>query len=300
MPAKTYDTIAGLRGALYARRAAGAGLSVGFVPTMGALHEGHVSLVRRAVSENDITVVSIFLNPLQFDESADLDSYPKTLDADVRLCGEAGADLIFCPSVREVYPDGASTRVEMDGPTDVLCGKSRPRHFSGVLTVVSKLFHIVEPDAAYFGEKDAQQLAVIRKLVRDLNMPVTIVGCPTVREADGLAMSSRNTHLNADERKAATCLFRALAAAREKLGDAAARSGAPRGEGEWASLAAKVADAARAVLDAEPLARTEYVELLDAETLAPLNDSSKAALCAIAVQIGQTRLIDNMRFSLDG
>ncbi|MDR0519514.1 MAG: pantoate--beta-alanine ligase [Clostridiales Family XIII bacterium] len=298
MPIKTYDTISGLRGELSARRSAGAGAGVGFVPTMGALHEGHISLVRRAAAENDITVVSIFLNPLQFDESADLDSYPKTLEADIRLCEAAGTDLVFCPSVREIYPDGASTRIEMDGPTDVLCGRSRPRHFSGVLTVVGKLFHIVEPDAAYFGEKDAQQLAVIRKMVRDLNMNVNIVGCPTVREADGLAMSSRNVHLNADERKASVCLFRALTAALEKLGDAAGH-GAPEDDSEWARLTADVTGSARAVLDAEPLARTEYVELLDAETLAPLGGSSRAALCAIAARIGDTRLIDNMRFSLN-
>ena len=255
------------------------GLTVGLVPTMGYLHEGHKSLIDRAVKENDRVVVSDFVNPTQFGPNEDFESYPRDINADAALCEAAGADVIFNPEAEEMY-DNALTTVNMDSLTEVLCGKTRPTHFAGVCTVVSKLFNIVMPDRAYFGQKDAQQLCVIRKMVSDLNFGIEIVGCPIIREADGLAKSSRNTYLNADERKAALCLSRALGLGKQMIMD-----------GE--ESAAKITDAIREEIEKEPLAKIDYVEAVDYNNLKPLNKVEKPMLCAVAVYIGKTRLIDN-------
>lgn len=255
------------------------GLTVGLVPTMGYLHEGHKSLIERAVKENDRVVVSDFVNPTQFAPNEDFESYPRDIDADAALCESAGASLIFNPDADEMYTD-ALTFVDMNKITKVLCGKTRPIHFSGVCTVVSKLFNIVTPDRAYFGEKDAQQLCVIRKMVADLNFDIEIVGCPIVREADGLAKSSRNTYLNSDERKAALCLSRALNLGRKMITD---------GETD----AEMVVKAITAEIEKEPLAKIDYVEMVDFNKLEALKAVKKPVLCAVAVYIGKTRLIDN-------
>lgn len=255
------------------------GLTVGLVPTMGYLHEGHKSLIERAVKENDRVVVSDFVNPTQFAPNEDFESYPRDIDADAALCESAGASIIFNPDADEMYTD-ALTFVDMNKITKVLCGKTRPIHFSGVCTVVSKLFNIVTPDRAYFGEKDAQQLCVIRKMVEDLNFDIEIVGCPIVREADGLAKSSRNTYLNSDERKAALCLSRALNLGRKMITD---------GETD----AEMVVKAITAEIEKEPLAKIDYVEMVDFNTLEALKAVKKPVLCAVAVYIGKTRLIDN-------
>lgn len=255
------------------------GLTVGLVPTMGYLHEGHKSLIERAVKENDRVVVSDFVNPTQFAPNEDFESYPRDIQADAALCADAGASLIFNPEADEMYTN-ALTFVDMNKITKVLCGKTRPIHFSGVCTVVSKLFNIVTPDRAYFGEKDAQQLCVIRKMVRDLNFDIEIVGCPIIREADGLAKSSRNTYLNEEERKAALCLNRAL-----KLGREMAEGGETDAE--------KVVNAITAEIEKEPLAKIDYVEMVDLNTLEMLKTAEKPLLCAVAVYIGKTRLIDN-------
>lgn len=256
------------------------GKSIGLVPTMGYLHEGHESLIDRSVKENDKTVVSVFVNPIQFGPKEDLATYPRDLERDAALVTRAGADLIFHPEVEEMYAPDFCTYVDMDGLTKGLCGKTRPTHFRGVCTVVSKLFHIVTPDRAYFGQKDAQQLAVIRRMVRDLSMGVTIVGCPIIREEDGLAKSSRNTYLNAEERKAAVQLSRALKEGKQMI---------EAGERD----AAKVICAIRETLEKEPLARIDYVELVDWGSLEPVDTIEGSILTAIAVYIGTTRLIDN-------
>ena len=256
------------------------GLSVGLVPTMGYLHDGHKSLIERAVKENDRVVVSDFVNPTQFGENEDLGSYPRDIKRDAALCDAAGVELLFNPSPEEMYYKDNCTFVDMNRLTDVLCGKTRPIHFSGVCSVVTKLFHIVTPDRAYFGQKDAQQLAVIRRMVRDLNFDIEIVGCPIVREADGLAKSSRNTYLSAEERTAATVLHKGLTAGEELL-----RSGEKN--------AAKVVAEIRKVIENEPLAKIDYVELVDWNTLKPVETVSGEVLCAVAVYIGKTRLIDN-------
>ncbi len=255
------------------------GLTIGLVPTMGYLHEGHKSLIDRAVKENDRVVVSDFVNPTQFAPNEDFETYPRDLDADAALCEAAGADVIFNPEPDEMYRD-ALTFVDMNKITKVLCGKTRPIHFSGVCTVVSKLFNIVTPDRAYFGQKDAQQLCVIKKMVEDLNFDIEIVGCPIVRESDGLAKSSRNTYLSPEERKAALCLSRSL-----EIGRRMAESGE--------TDAKAITDAVRNEISKEPLARIDYVELVDLTTLEPLETVKKPLLCAIAVYIGKTRLIDN-------
>ena len=257
------------------------GLTVGLVPTMGYLHEGHKSLIDKAVAENDRVVVSVFVNPIQFGPSEDLASYPRDLERDVELCEKAGANVIFHPEDSEMYFDDFCTYVDMDDLTKGLCGKTRPTHFRGVCTVVSKLFHIVAPDRAYFGQKDAQQLAVIRRMVRDLNFDLEIVGCPIVREEDGLAKSSRNTYLNAEERKAAVVLHKGLTEG-EKLLQAGEKD------------AAKVVATVREVIEKEPLAKIDYVELVDWNTLKPVNTVEDTVLVAIAVYIGKTRLIDNV------
>ncbi len=256
------------------------GLSVGLVPTMGFLHEGHKSLIDRAVKENDRVVVSDFVNPTQFGPGEDLESYPRDLDMDAALCEKAGAALIFNPEPSEMYAEDACTYVNMDGLTGELCGKSRPIHFRGVCTVVSKLFNIVTPDRAYFGQKDAQQLSIIRRMVRDLNFDIEVVGCPIVREADGLAKSSRNTYLNEEERQAALVLSRAV-----KLG----REMAEKGE----TSADAVTDAMKALIEKEPLARIDYVKAVDAVSIEPVSEMKPPVLVAMAVFIGKTRLIDN-------
>ena len=261
------------------------GLSVGLVPTMGYLHAGHKSLIVKAVSENDRVVVSDFVNPTQFGANEDLSTYPRDLERDAAVCQEAGAALVFHPEPEEMYAPDSCTFVDMDSLTKGLCGKSRPTHFRGVCTVVCKLFHIVTPDRAYFGQKDAQQLAVIRRMVRDLNFGITIVGCPIVREADGLAMSSRNAYLGEEERKAALILHKSLALGEKMLKE---------GERD----ARKVQEAILECLNTEPLARVDYVELVDAESLEPVEKAKKPILAAIAVYIGQTRLIDNFTFAV--
>ena len=260
------------------------GLSVGLVPTMGYLHAGHKSLIVKAVSENDRVVVSDFVNPTQFGANEDLSTYPRDLERDAAVCQEAGASLVFHPEPEEMYAPDSCTFVDMDSLTKGLCGKSRPTHFRGVCTVVCKLFHIVTPDRAYFGQKDAQQLAVIRRMVRDLNFGIAIVGCPIVREADGLAMSSRNAYLGEVERIAALILHSSLALGEKMLEE---------GERD----AKKVREAILGRLNTEPLARVDYVELVDAESLEPVEKAEKPILAAIAVYIGQTRLIDNFTFA---
>ena len=256
------------------------GLTVGLVPTMGYLHEGHQSLIARSVAENDRTVVSDFVNPIQFGPTEDLATYPRDLAHDAELCEKTGADLIFNPEPEEMYAPDFCTYVDMDHLTKGLCGASRPIHFRGVCTVVSKLFHIVQPDRAYFGQKDAQQLAVIRRMVRDLNMPLEIIGCPIIREEDGLAKSSRNTYLSAEERQAALCLSRGL-----NKGKAAIEAGE--------TDAAKVKAIITAEIEAEPLSRIDYVEIVDWNNLEPVASAEGSILTAIAVYIGKTRLIDN-------
>ena len=255
--------------------------SVGLVPTMGALHEGHLSLVRHARAGDDTVVVSIFVNPTQFGPSEDFARYPRDPDRDLALLREVGTDLVFMPPVEEIYPQGFDTYVEVGKLAQVLEGAKRPTHFRGVATVVAKLFSIVQPHRAYFGQKDAQQLAVIRRLTRDLDLPVEVVGLPTVREPDGLAMSSRNVYLSAEERKAALALYRSLEAAQELW-----RSGV-----RDASL---IRRRMREVLAAEPLARVDYVSVADAETLEELETVNSPALVSLAVRIGKTRLIDNV------
>ncbi len=271
-------TIEDVRAQVKAWRAQG--LTVGLVPTMGYLHEGHQSLIARSVAENDRTVVSDFVNPLQFGPTEDLATYPRDIDHDAALCESTGADLIFHPEAEEMYAPDFCTYVDMDHLTKGLCGKSRPIHFRGVCTVVSKLFHIVQPDRAYFGQKDAQQLAVIRRMVRDLNMPLDIVGCPIIREPDGLAKSSRNTYLNAEERKVALCLSRGLS-----KGKAAIEAGE--------TDAAKVRAIITEEIEAEPMSRIDYVEIVDWNNLEPVNSTEGSILVAVAVYIGKTRLIDN-------
>lgn len=259
------------------------GLSVGLVPTMGYLHEGHKSLIDRAVKENDRVVVSVFVNPMQFGVGEDLESYPRDLKRDSALCEAAGAALIFHPQPEEMYTKDFSSFVDMNTLTKGLCGKTRPIHFRGVCTVVSKLFNIVTPDRAYFGQKDAQQLAVIRHMVSDLNFGIEIVGCPIIREADGLAKSSRNTYLNTEERKAATVLNRSLQAAEEAY---------KKGNKDTAELIKMIRD----IIEAEPLAKIDYVEIVDWNTLETVQKIEDSVLMAVAVYIGKTRLIDNRIF----
>lgn len=259
------------------------GKTVGLVPTMGYLHDGHKSLIVRAVAENDCVVVSDFVNPTQFGPNEDFESYPRDINADAALCEDAGASIIFNPEPEEMY-DNALTTVSVAEITTGLCGKTRPTHFAGVCTVVSKLFNIVKPDRAYFGQKDAQQLCVIRKMVKDLNFDIEIVGCPIIREKDGLAKSSRNTYLNDEERQAALCLSRALAKGRELI---------ESGE----KSAQNVIETIRTEIDNEKLAKIDYVEIVDLDTLKPVSEIKIPILAAIAVYIGKTRLIDN--FILD-
>ncbi len=265
------------------------GLSVGLVPTMGYLHEGHQSLMEAAKRENDRVAVSIFVNPIQFGPNEDFASYPRDFGKDAALCESVGVDLIFHPEAEEMYDEDFCTYVDMDGLTKKLCGKSRPTHFRGVQTVVSKLFHIIPADRAYFGQKDAQQLAVIKKMVRDLSMDIEIIGCPIIRETDGLAKSSRNTYLNAEERQAALVLNRSLAAGKKMIED---------GERD----AAKVKRHIEALIAQEKMAKADYVEIVDFSDITPvekLDDAKRGeVLCAIAVWIGKTRLIDNFIWNI--
>lgn len=272
------STVAAARAAVGAARAQGK--VIGVVPTMGALHEGHLSLIRRARAECGFVVVTLFVNPTQFGPTEDLSRYPRPFEADCELSAGAGADLMFAPPVEEVYPSGFSTYVTVEGLTQGLCGASRPTHFRGVTTVVSKLFNMVGPDRAYFGEKDYQQLQVIRRMTRDLDFPVEIVPCPIVREADGLALSSRNRYLSPEERRSALTLSQGLGAARELY---------RRGERDGGALIA----AARGPLEADPQVRVDYVELVDAETLEPARQVEHPAVLAVAAFLGKTRLIDN-------
>lgn len=266
------------------RAARTAGKLIGFVPTMGYLHEGHLTLMRRAKVDNGFVVASIFVNPLQFGPKEDFASYPRDLDRDACLAAQAGVDALFAPSVAEMYPQGLEQLfafVDIRELGDIMCGASRPGHFRGVATVVSKLFHIVEPDSAYFGQKDAQQVAIIRRMVQDLNMNIRIKAVPTVRETDGLALSSRNVYLNPAERQAAPVLFRSLRLAEDLL-----RSG----EEDALQLAAEI----RRLIEQEPLAQIDYIAVSDPEILTPLNRVTGPALVALAVRIGRTRLIDNL------
>lgn len=257
------------------------GLSVGLVPTMGYLHEGHASLVDKARAECDRVIVSDFVNPTQFAPNEDLEAYPRDFEHDCKLLEEHGCDLVFYPSVEEMYAPNAATYVEiLDEMPKQLCGKTRPIHFRGVCTVVSKLFNIVQPDKAFFGQKDAQQLAIIRRMVRDLSYGIEIVGCPIVRESDGLAKSSRNTYLNADERKAALVLSKAIFRAEESV-----RSGITESE--------KILSEMTEMISAEPLAKIDYVSAVDGETMLPVDKITNGVLVAMAVYIGKTRLIDN-------
>ncbi|MDO4536094.1 MAG: pantoate--beta-alanine ligase [Clostridium perfringens] len=261
------------------------GLSVGFVPTMGYLHEGHESLINKAVENNDRVVVSIFVNPMQFGPTEDLDKYPRDLERDSKLCERAGANLIFHPEKEEMYFDDFSSYVDINGLSDELCGKSRPVHFRGVCTVVTKLFNIVNPDRAYFGEKDAQQLAIIRRFVRDLNIDIEIIGCPIIREEDGLAKSSRNTYLSKEEREAALILSQSLNLAKDAINS-----------GERNSKT--VIDLISKNIEKEPLAKIDYVEVVDSLSMEPVEKIEKSVLVAIAVYIGKTRLIDNFTFNM--
>ena len=252
--------------------------TIGLVPTMGYLHEGHLSLIEKCKKENDKVIVSIFVNPTQFGENEDLTSYPKDIKRDSSLCENLGVDLIFNPDASEMYQDPC-TFVNIESLSNHLCGKSRPIHFRGVCTIVSKLFIIINPDNAYFGQKDAQQLAIIKKMVKDLNFDINIVGCPIVREEDGLAKSSRNVYLNPKERKAALCLSKAI-----NVGKTLANT---------ETNADKIKSEMRKIIEAEPLAKIDYIEIVDNDTMQPVSKMKENTLAAMAVFIGKTRLIDN-------
>jgi pantoate--beta-alanine ligase len=272
------NTIAELKAMLSSERAKGK--TIGFVPTMGYFHDGHLTLMREAASKADVVVVSIFVNPTQFGPNEDLDKYPQDLKHDRALAAGAGVDYLFVPSVDEMYPAGFKTFVEVEGITEGLCGRGRPGHFKGVATVVAKLLNIVKPEVAFFGEKDWQQLVVIKRMVADLNMDVQIVGVPTVREADGLAMSSRNSYLSARDRQAALALSKTLARANELV---------EAGERNAAKLMQKLRD----FLATEKRVELEYIEAVDPESLAPVDEVKGDVLIALAARVGGTRLIDN-------
>ena len=259
------------------------GKSIAFVPTMGYLHEGHASLMREGRARGDLLVASIFVNPAQFGAGEDFDSYPRDLERDSRIASSAGVDIIFAPKASDMYPSGYQTYVDVEKVTLPLCGGSRPGHFRGVTTVVAKLFNIVQPDVALFGKKDFQQLAVIRRMVADLNMLVEIVGMPIVREADGLAMSSRNSYLSPDERRAALCLIHGIAEARRHYS-----------AGE--RISERLKNIVMSIISSEPLAVADYIELRDTDTLEEMPIVGENTLLALAVRIGKTRLIDNCVF----
>lgn len=256
------------------------GLTVGLVPSMGYLHEGHASLMKAAVSQMDRVAVSVFVNPTQFGPNEDYDSYPRDLDHDIAVCEEQEVDMIFHPSVEEMYGKNYNTYVTMETLGDELCGRSRPIHFRGVCTVVTKLFNILTPDKAFFGQKDAQQLAIIKRMVKDLNMNLEVVGCPIIREDDGLAKSSRNTYLNPEERKAALILSKTIFMGQKMV---------EQGERDVKTLL----DAMKANIETEPLAKIDYVEVVDGETMQKVEKIEDSVLVAMAVYIGNTRLIDN-------
>ena len=279
MPLPTVTTIAEVRAAAAAARAQGK--TVGFVPTMGALHDGHASLIRAARRETGFVVVSVFVNPAQFGPAEDFARYPRTLDADRAVCAEAGADLVFAPTVSEMYPAFSVTHVDVDELGDSLDGPARPGHFRGVCTVVLKLFNIVLPDVAFFGQKDAQQARIVRQMVRDLNVTVEVRVEPTVREPDGLAMSSRNRYLSPQERAAAPGIYRALLAARDRF---------TAGERDAGKLLERLGQDLAAV----PGARVDYASVVDADTLRPVATVERPAVLAVAVYVGTTRLIDNV------
>jgi len=260
------------------------GRKIALAPTMGALHAGHGALIDRARREPDCVVVSIFVNPIQFDRRTDYEAYVINLQEDLEFCAARGADLVFAPSTEEMYPTPPGTFVEVTGLSEHLCGRFRPGHFRAVATVVAKLFHIVAPDRAYFGEKDAQQVAIIQKMVVDLNFPVEIIPVPTVRETDGLALSSRNRRLNAEERRAAPALYRALTAARDSIAHGTV-------------IAAEAKQAAFQVLAQEPRIRVEYLEVVDPTSLAPVERIEGPVRIAVAVWLGETRLIDNVHYA---
>ncbi len=280
------NTVKELREAIGPEKAKGK--KIGFVPTMGYFHEGHLALMREAKNRAGIVVVSIFVNPTQFGPNEDLDKYPRDLERDRGLAEGAGVDILFVPSAAEMYPDGYATYVEVAGDiADVLCGRSRPGHFRGVATIVAKLLNIVMPDAAFFGEKDWQQLVVIKRMVHDINMDVEIVGIPTVREADGLAMSSRNAYLNPKEREAALILSRALRLAHDIV---------KGGERD----AARLSKALQGYIRAEKHVELEYLEVCDPESLAPVDKIAADTLVAVAAKIGKARLIDNTIIHVGG
>ena len=279
MALEIVETIAGLRARVAARRSAGL---VGLVPTMGALHEGHASLIRQARAECSSVVVSIFVNPIQFDRPEDLERYPRSLDVDAALCASLGVDLVFAPTVAEMYPVSLECRVEVGRLADHLCGRFRSGHFSGVATVVLKLFEIVQQDRAYFGEKDAQQLAVVRRLVSDFNVATTIVGVPTVRESDGLALSSRNQRLDPDERQLASALYHALQRVKSAIA---------AGVSNVSELKQLVATQ----IPPDPRLRLEYFEIVDPVDFQPVDAVTGPVVAAGALWVGTTRLIDNMR-----
>ena len=284
MSVKVVHTIKEVRDAVSEWRKNGE--TVGLVPTMGFLHAGHQSLIKKSVEENDRTVVSDFVNPTQFGPNEDLEAYPRDLASDTKLCDETGADLIFNPEPEEMYKDGFVSFVDMNGLTNHLCGLSRPVHFRGVCTVVTKLFNIVCPDRAYFGQKDAQQLAVIKRMAKDLNMPLEIVGCPIVREADGLAMSSRNTYMNEEERKAALILSKSIKLGQKLIED---------GERDSSVVRSKMIE----LLESEPMADVEYVNVVNNLTMEDIDKIEGEILVAIAVKINnKVRLIDNFMITV--
>lgn len=276
---RVIETITEMKAVINSNRSLGK--TIGFVPTMGYLHEGHLSLAKRSVHDNDFTVMSIFVNPTQFGPNEDFEKYPRDMERDLQLAESAGVDVVFVPGVAEMYPDKYKTYVNVDDITNVLCGQSRPGHFKGVTTVVNKLFNIVEPHKAYFGQKDAQQVVVIEKMVRDLNMNLEIVTCPIIREPDGLALSSRNVYLDKNEREAAVILSKSLFET-EKLIK----------EGEKSKV--KVVEYLRGRINSQKLAAIDYIEVVSADSLGPINHLEGCILIALAVRFGKTRLIDNI------
>ena len=273
------NTVDAMRTACRAARLKGKRL--GLVPTMGALHEGHLSLVRAAKAQSDVVAASIFVNPTQFAPNEDFNKYPRAFERDCELLEKEGVDLLFAPSLEEMYPQKPITYVTVEGLSDKLCGRSRPGHFRGVTTVVAKLFHIIEPDVAFFGQKDLVQLTLIRRMVRDLNFPVEIVGCPIVREPDGLAMSSRNAYLSPEQRRQALVLYRSLTRVQADF-----RTGERN--------AARLISAGREIFSAESSVRLDYLEIVDPETLDPVTEVDRPGLVAVAAFVGTTRLIDNV------
>ncbi|MFH1371676.1 MAG: pantoate--beta-alanine ligase [Planctomycetota bacterium] len=277
---KVAKTIKSVRAFVKAARKTGR--TIGFVPTMGALHQGHISLIDRSVKKGDFVVVSIFVNPTQFGSGEDLSKYPRPLRADMKICKEHGVNVVFVPAVGEIYGSGTVTSVNVDKLSGRLCGRFRPGHFRGVATVCAKLFNIVGPDVAYFGQKDAQQLVVIKRMVADLNIPLKIIGCPTVRAADGLALSSRNQYLSPGERKDATCIYRSLRAAREMI-----KAGVTNPK-------TIIAQMRKIINAANTLSSIEYVSIVDAETLEDVHRIAGRVLVAVTARFGSARLIDNI------